>query len=100
MAVQSHNGRTDRFEHVLQIIAEGQISLRKLIADLATATSRGLDQVAEQSRETEARFRETDARIDKLAHEGAERSRRADERVDKLVLAIGELIRRLDSPRQ
>ena len=46
----------------------------------------GFDQVARQ-------FRETDARIDKIAHEGAERSRALDERVDR----TGERYRR-DGP--
>ena len=103
----------------MRIFAEDQISLEKLIADLATETRRGFDQVTAQfretdarldklARETDARFRETDARIDKLTREGAERSRALDERVDRLilamdervdrlVLAIGELIKRQDA---
>ena len=90
MALQMPDERLGRLEQLGQIIAEGQISLQKLIAELATETRRGFDQVA-------AQFRETHARIDQLAHEGAERSRTADERVDRLVLAIGEMIRRQDS---
>jgi len=97
---KTHGERIDRLEKVVEILAEDQVSLQKLIAELATETRRGFDQVAE-------RFRETDARIDKLAHETdrrfqetAERFRETDERfrqmgerVDKLVLAIGKMIR-------
>ena len=80
MAVLPPDERLDRLEKVVQIIAEDQISLQKLIGDHATETRRGFDQVAAQFRE--------------VAREGAERSRAADERVDRLVLAIGELIKR------
>ncbi len=78
--------RVDRLEQVVQIIAEDQVSLQKLIAQLATETRRGFDRVAKQ-------FVETDKRID-------ERFRQTDERIDKLVVAIGEFIRRQNgSPR-
>ena len=73
----------DRLERVVQIIAEDQVSLQKLIADLATETRRGFDRVAKQFAETDRRMRETD-----------ERMRQTDERIDKLVVAIGEFIRR------
>lgn len=66
----------DRLERVVQIIAEDQVSLQKLIAGLATETRRGFDRVAKQFAETDKRFRQT------------------DERIDKLVVAIGEFIRR------
>jgi hypothetical protein len=72
--------RVDRLERVVQIIAEDQVSLQKLIAELATETRRGFDRVAKQ-------FAETDKRMD-------ERFRQTDERIDKLVVAIGEFIRR------
>jgi hypothetical protein len=68
--------RVDRLERVVQIIAEDQVSLQKLIAGLATETRRGFDRVAKQFAETDKRFRQT------------------DERIDKLVVAIGEFIRR------
>jgi predicted nucleic acid-binding Zn-ribbon protein len=67
--------RLDRLEKVIQILAEDQISLQKLIAELATETRRGFDRVQEQFKETDRRMRETDGRI------------------DKLVSAIGEFIR-------
>jgi hypothetical protein len=75
----------DRLEKVVQILAEDQISLQKIIAELATETRRGFDRVHQQFEETDRRMRETD-----------ERMRRTDERIDKLVVAIGEFIRRKD----
>ena len=103
MTVLPPDERRNRLEQIVQIVAEdhlsqkedhdsvkeGLVSLNHLIADLATETRRRFDQVA-------AQFRETDARIDRVAHEGAERARASDERVDRLVLEIGELIRRQD----
>jgi len=79
--------RVDRLEQVVQIIAEDQVSLQKLIAELATETRRGFDRVAKQFAETDRRMRESSRETD-------QRFRQTDERVDKLVGAIGELIRR------
>jgi hypothetical protein len=76
MAGRPLGQRVDRLERVVQIIAEDQVSLQKLIAELATETRRGFDRVAKQFAETDKRFRQT------------------DERIDKLVVAIGEFIRR------
>ena len=76
MAGKPLGQRVDRLERVVQIIAEDQVSLQKLIAELATETRRGFDRVAKQFAETDKRFRQT------------------DERIDKLVVAIGEFIRR------
>jgi predicted regulator of amino acid metabolism with ACT domain len=77
MATLSPGGRIDRLEHVVQIIAEDQISLQKLVSELAT-----------QFRETGARLetlgKETDARIATLATESAERARVLDERIDRI----------------
>jgi methyl-accepting chemotaxis protein len=83
MAEKTHGERIDRLEQVIQIIAEDQLSLQKLIADLATETRRGFDQVKEQFKETDRHMRETD-----------ERMRQTDARIDKLVVAIGEFISR------
>jgi uncharacterized Ntn-hydrolase superfamily protein len=83
MAGRTVGQRVDRLEQVVQIIAEDQVSLQKLIAELATETRKGFDRVAKQSAETDRRMRETDQRF-----------RQTDERIDKLVGAIGELIRR------
>ena len=94
----SSEQRLDRLEAVVQVIAEDQVSLQKLIGQLATETRNGFEQVARQFAETDKRFRETDARIDKLAQEDRERARYFDERVDKLVLAIAELVRRGNPP--
>ena len=82
MAAGTHGQRLDRLERVVQVLAEDQLSLQKLIAELARETRRGFDRVARQFAETDRRMRETD-----------ERMRQTDERIDKLVLAIGELIR-------
>lgn len=119
MPARTHGERLDRVEEVVGLLAEGQQSLEKLIAELATETRRGFDQVAAQfdligkrmaetdelirrnDERTQERFRETDERIRQNAQqirENAQRSRELDDRVDKLVLAIGELIRR-DNPR-
>ena len=100
----SSEHRLDRLEAVVQVLAEDQVSLQKLIGQLATETRQGFDQVARQFAETDrrihemnqrtdARFKETAERIDKLAQQSAERSRHFDERLDKLVSAIGEFIR-------
>ena len=75
MAGKSSEERIDRLEQVVQVIAEDQLSLQKLIAELATETRRGFDRVAHQFEETDRRMRQT------------------DERIDKFVMAIGELIR-------
>ena len=90
MPARTHGERLDRLERIVQVLAEDQLSLQKLIADLATETRRGFDRVAKQFEETDKRMRQTDERM----RQTDERFRRADERVDKLVVAIGELIRR------
>jgi methyl-accepting chemotaxis protein len=125
MATGSPEERIDRLEQVVQIIAEDQVSLQKLLAGLATETRHGFDQVASQintlvgsvrslagsvTNLTEVvdkvaldgaeRARALDERLDKVAHEGAERTRAMDVRVDRLVVAIGELIRRQESTSQ
>ena len=104
MALQTPDERLNRLEQIVQIIAEDHLSqredhdsLRSLIANLAAETHNAFDQVAARFDQVAAQFRETDARIDKVAHESAERGRVSDERVDRLVLAIGELIRRQDA---
>jgi predicted nucleic acid-binding Zn-ribbon protein len=96
--------RVDRLERVVQIIAEDQVSLQKLIAELATETRRGFDRVAKQFEESERRMREMDKKMDERFRETDERMRKTDERmrqtderIDKLVSAMGEYIRR--SPR-
>jgi hypothetical protein len=82
MATMRHEERFDRLEKVVQILAEDQVNLQKIVADLATETRRGFDRVAEQFAETDRRMKETDRKM-----------RETDGRIDKLVLAIGELIR-------
>jgi vacuolar-type H+-ATPase subunit I/STV1 len=89
MAAKTHGDRLDRLEQIVQVIAEDQLSLQKLIAELATETRRGFDRVAEQSAETDKRMRQTDERF----RQTDERFRQTDERIDKLVGAIVELIR-------
>jgi len=80
VAPKVHGERLDRLEKVVQILAEDQLSLQKLIAELATETRRGFDRVQKQ-------FEATDKRMDV-------RMRQTDERIDKLVVAIGEFTRR------
>jgi hypothetical protein len=117
MPARTHGERIDRLEQVVGLLAEGQLNLEKLLADLATETRRGFDQVAAQFAETDRRMRETDERMretDQRMREGfrqteerfretderdRRRSREFDERVDKLVVAIGEFIRNQGSPR-
>jgi hypothetical protein len=79
MAAKTRGERPDRFEKTIQILADGQVSLQKLIADFAIETQRGFDRV-------QRRFETTDRRIQR-------RNKRLDERIDKLVIAIGESIR-------
>jgi len=76
----------DRLEQVVQIIAEDQISLQKLIAELATETRKGFDRVAKQFEESDKKMRQMDKKF--------------DERIDKLVVAIGEFIRQQSAPRR
>ena len=79
MAGKPIGQRVDRLEQVVQIIAEDQVSLQKLIAELARETRKGFDRVAKQFEESDRRMREMD--------------KKTDERIDKLVIAIGEFIR-------
>jgi hypothetical protein len=79
MAAKNPEERLDRLEQVVQVIAEDQLSLQKLIAELATETRRGFDRVAKQ--------------FDEMNRKTDERFRQTDERIDKLVIAIGEFIR-------
>ncbi len=90
MAAKTHGDRIDRLEQVVQILADDQVSLQKLVAELATATRKGFDEVNEQFKETDRRMRETDERM----RQTDLRMRQTDERIDKLVSAIGEFIRK------
>jgi methyl-accepting chemotaxis protein len=95
--------RVDRLEQVVQIIAEDQMSLQKLIAELARETRKGFDRVAKQFAETDKKMRETDKKMretDKMMRETDQRFRQTDERIDKLVVAIGEFIRQQNAPRR
>jgi hypothetical protein len=78
--------RVDRLEQVLQILAEDQVSLKKLIADLARETTKRFDRVAKQFEESDRKMREMDKKF--------------DERIDKLVVAMGEFIRQQNAPRK
>jgi methyl-accepting chemotaxis protein len=99
MPAKTHGERLDRLEQIVQVLAEGQVSLEKLVAELATETRRGFDQVAaqfrESSREAAERSRETDERF----RHTDEQLRATNERVDKLVSAVGELVRLHYPPR-
>jgi methyl-accepting chemotaxis protein len=110
MPGNTHGDRLDRLEQIVEVLAEGQVSLEKLVAELATETRRGFDQVAaqfretsreaaERSREIDERFRETDERIRRTDEQLRASNERLDARIDKLVSAIGELVRIHYSPR-
>jgi hypothetical protein len=94
VAAKTHGERIDRLEKVIQILAEDQVSLQKLIADLATETRLGFDRAQKRFEESDKRARRTDKRIDKFIGESDKRARRTDDRIDKLVVAMGEFIRR------
>jgi hypothetical protein len=96
MVAKTHGERIDRLEKVIQILAEDQVSLQKLIAGLATETRRGFDRVRKQFEESDKRARRTDERIDKLVEESDKRARRTDERIDKLVEEGDKRARRTD----
>jgi hypothetical protein len=106
----THEQRLDRLEGVVHVLAEDQLALQKLIAQLATETRVGFDRVARQFeetdryvkemwRETDERFRETDRRMQEMNQRVAERSQKTDERIENLVSAIGKLIHQ-DRPRE
>ena len=95
MPTKSLPERMDRLEKVVQILAEDQVSLQKLIANLATETEKGFALVAVRSAETDRRIAETDrqwAETGRQMRETDERFRKTDERIEKLVIAIGNLI--------
>ena len=94
MAAKTHGERLDRLEKVVQILAEDQISLQKLLGELATETRRGFDRVALQFEEVGRHMQETGRHM----RETDDRMRRTDERIDKLVVAIGEFISRDNRP--
>lgn len=97
MASKTHGERIDILEQVVQILAEGQFSVEKAMAELATEMRRGFDQVSEQFKKTEMHMQETDRRMretDERMRQTDERMKRTDERIDKLVIAIGEFISR------
>ena len=109
MDTKSVPERMDRLERVVQILAEDQVSLQKLIANLATETDKGFALVAARSAETDRRIAETDRRIaetdrriaeterqwaetGRQMRETDERFRKTDECIEKLVIAIGKLM--------
>ena len=90
----THEQRLDGLETVVQVLAEDQVALQKLIAQLATETRRGFEQVASQFAETDRRMQEMSRQTDERFRKTDERSAKTDERIDKLVSAIGQMIRR------
>jgi 1,2-phenylacetyl-CoA epoxidase catalytic subunit len=76
----THGERLDRLEQVVHVLAEEQLSLERTVAEMATHMRAGFDQVAQMQRRTDEQMRQT------------------DQRIDKLVLAMGEIIRRENSP--
>lgn len=96
MAAKTHGEGGDRLEKVAQILAEDQLSLQKLIGELAVETRRGFDSVSEQFKETDRRIAERSLETDRRFRETDERFRETGERIDRLVSGIGEFIRRSD----
>jgi peptidoglycan hydrolase CwlO-like protein len=103
--------RLDRLEAIVEIIAEDQMSLQKIVTAMATAnresadfharqaaeTERRLTRLDEQMRLTDERMRQTDERMrqtDERMRRTDEQLRGTDERIGKLVVAMGEFIRR------
>jgi ABC-type transporter Mla subunit MlaD len=102
MPAKTHGERLDRLDQIVEILAERQADLEKIVADLATETRRGFDQVAVKFGETDERFRDTDKRFretNERFRETAAQTRQTNERADKMVFAIGELIRAQHPPR-
>lgn len=113
MPAKAHGERLDRLERIVAILAERQADLEKIVADLATETRRGFDQIAVQFRETSREAAERSREIDQRFRETAERFRETDERfrrtdeqlratnerVNMMVSAIGEFIRTQLPPR-
>jgi predicted nucleic acid-binding Zn-ribbon protein len=93
MPAKTHGDRLDRLEQIVEVLAEGQISLEKLVAELATETRRGFDQVAAQFREMSRQEAERSREIDERFRRTDERLEATNERIDKLVSGIGELVR-------
>ena len=96
MSEKSHGERLDRLEQVVQVLAEDQLSLQKLIAQLARETRKGFDRVAEQFAETDRRMRETDAHLRETDRRMCENSEKVDARINQLVIAMGAFISRQD----
>lgn len=73
------------------------------MADFATETRRGFDQVVEQFRimtaEARERAKDADAQLERVAAEDCERGKALDERIDRLVSGIGEFMRAQHPPR-
>ena len=63
------------------------------LADRQTALDGALATLVGAQIKTEERFRETDARLEKLARETDARFRETDARIEKLVGAIGDFLR-------
>jgi methyl-accepting chemotaxis protein len=106
MASKTHGERSDRLEQLVEIIGEDHLSLKEdpgslkqLVADLATETRRGFDQVAARFDQVAAQFQETERRMRETDERIRQHARETDERIDKLVIAIGEFIRNQNAPR-
>jgi hypothetical protein len=99
MAARSTEQRVDRLGQVMDVIAEDHLAqeeatlaVKWAIAELATETRRGFDQVAKQFAETDRRIRENDVKTQKLFQETDARMRDTDARIEKLVVAIGKFV--------
>ncbi|MBM3756338.1 MAG: hypothetical protein FJW38_20400 [Acidobacteria bacterium] len=89
MAALTAEQRLDRLERVVHVIAEDQVSLQKLIAELAKETRKGFELFEKRFAAVERRMDAAERRMEKTER----RADKLDERVDKLVSAMGEFIR-------
>lgn len=69
---------------MVHYLAEGQLSLQKLIADLASGTREGFDRLTRHAEETERRFQQLEAKFQQTD----QRFNETDERIRNLVSAM------------
>src|SRR6266849_6007605 len=111
MAMKSSEDRLDRVEQIVQVLAEEQLALEKLVGELATETRRGFDQVAKQFEETDRRMgqmrkdtdeqfrqsrKEMDEEFRRWRKEMDERLRQSHEEMDERFRQTDEQIRQTD----
>jgi hypothetical protein len=83
MAAKTHGDRLDRLEQIVQVIAEDQLALKKLIVKLGSETRRDFDRLAKQSAKSASQA----ARANTRRPRGDHRLRGAWQRIDKFLAA-------------